>query len=147
MNIRIRILVVILTVSVCLHVLQVAAMWLLWPAPAPVAAAPARTDWPYEEIVWRTKSMAIADTEYVAFVGPWLYEQDEGRLPNRYSISVETPTPTGHRPLYHLDLKTNELPAEFINKAIEDIVVYDPKTRLVSFMIGDRVYGFCLPRP
>jgi hypothetical protein len=144
MSNRERILVVILTGSLCLHVLQTVAWWGGWPQPAPIAAGPSSAD---EQPVWHTKQMALADTGYVAFVGPWVYEQDADRRPTRYSVSVERPTPTGSHSLYHVDLKTEDLPAGISEQEVADIVAYDPKTRVVSFTVGDRVYGCRLPRP
>ena len=134
-------LVVILSVSLCLHVILVGAWW-IWPAPSPIADAP-----PEKPLtrVWHTKEMAIGDTGYTAFVGPWIFEQDKEQRPIRYSLSVDKPTPTGSTPLYYIDLRIDELPADFLSKPIADIVVYDSKTRLVSFMIGEGQYAYKLP--
>jgi hypothetical protein len=144
---RERILVVLLTVSVCFHFVQAVVWWFGLLALKPLAAAPVDKVQANEKAVWHTKSMAIADTGYTAFVGPWVYEGEKDRSPDRYSLSVEVPIPNGSRPLYHIDLRADVLPLGFVDKPIEDIVVYDPKTRLISFNVGDRLYGFRLPEP
>jgi hypothetical protein len=90
--------------------------------------------------------MALADTGFIAHVGPVTYQDKGDREPDDYSIDVEKPEDGSSWVYFQRDLRLDELPDGFLKKPVGQIVSYDPASAKVVFTVGERRFEYQLPR-
>jgi hypothetical protein len=89
--------------------------------------------------------MPLVDTGFVACVGPTFHDENLQK-PAYYSIEVQKARGSAWHVYFERNLKFDELPKDFLNKPIAEIVSYDAPTRKVSFAIGARKFEYKLPQ-
>jgi len=105
---------------------------------------------------WKNHNLFLGNTCFKASVGPSIYQDETDQIPDYYSINIEARHVgklRGERPeeywmvYFQRDFKIQELPERFLERKIEEIVSFNEKTKLVTFVVGKNKYVYQLPKP
>lgn len=94
---------------------------------------------------WNPTSMSLGSTGFTASAGPYMYTDEDNQDWDYYSIDVERPIGNSSYVFFERDMNINDIPAEIINKRVEDIVKFDENSGVVTFILGDQTYAYKLP--
>ena len=73
------------------------------------------------------------------------YQDKQEKAPDYYSIDVEKPEGDGSYVYFQRDIRLEELPRNYVDKPIAEVVSYDLTTRTARFVVGDQKFEYRLP--
>jgi hypothetical protein len=85
-----------------------------------------------------------------------VYEDEESNVPDYYSIDVEVRRTRidengnkseAWRVIFSRHFSIDELPKDFENKIIDEVVSFDSGRNIAQFDMGERIYEYQLPLP
>ena len=95
--------------------------------------------------LWESDRMELGLSRFTAAVGPNVYQDEDNREPDFYSIDVEFGHEDGSAVLFQRDLHISDLPDNFASLKASDVVKFDPRSRRVDFSIGDNKFSYTIP--
>ena len=95
---------------------------------------------------WNFTSIPLGSTGFMASAGPYIYIDKDNQDWDYYTIDVKRPVGNTSYVFFKRDLNMNDIPAEVLNKTVEDIVEYDENLGIVTFVLGDKTYTYKLAK-
>ena len=90
-------------------------------------------------------SMPLGETGFRAYAGPSRFQDETNEDWDYYSISVQKQFGKASYVFFQREFKMNEIPADLVDRKVQDIVTFDEKSRVVTFTLGNRNQTYKLP--
>ena len=95
--------------------------------------------------LWDAQHKKLGNTGFTAAIGANVYQDEDNKDPDSYSIDVEFEQKDSSLVCFNRDFEISSLPKGFLDKDIDDVVSFDPARRKVTFAIGGEEYVYILP--
>lgn len=95
----------------------------------------------------KVQKMRLVGTPFTAKIGPLISHESGGLKPDYYRIHVQVVRSDGVQDIYfQREIPILLIPKGLEEKKIQDVVSYNPLSRVVTFNIGDTKYHYNLPK-
>ena len=96
---------------------------------------------------WKPKEIKLGKTEFIASAGPYFYRDENNDEADYYCIDVEKFYRDASYVYFSRYFLIKDCPKGLLEKPIEDIVKFNEKKQIVTFLIGDKKIEYKLPNP
>jgi len=97
--------------------------------------------------LWKSSRVQIGKTNYVASVGPNIYQDESDQEPDFYTIDIEKRHLFSNNwgIYFERNFEIGQIPKDLLYEDASKIIEYHDKERLVVFTIGKNRYEYTLP--
>lgn len=90
--------------------------------------------------------ISLGSTGFKASIGPGIYQDEDNNVPDYYCIDVEKQHGNDWYVYFQRQIKIEDLPNDFINKKISEVVELNKNANHVVFKIGNNKYEYTLSK-
>jgi len=96
---------------------------------------------------WDADRLDLEIPHFSANIGPNTYQDEDNQQPDYFTIDVEFHEGNSSLVLFSRELPISDLPDGYVSLKAADVVTFDPKTRIVSFDMGEQKFSYQIPAP